>query len=224
MRLLGVVSLLVVVMSSVTSAGPPVTCPNPMFSVRADTRTLVDATCSAADHAVSVLAQCDMSLPDPIEVSIADHLPEECLGLFHCGQARIEILSPEKMLIARKNEGAFAAVPPDILFQSVLLHELVHAAYDKVECPFGDCRVTAEYLAYALQILDLPRDIQLAMMGDVSLEKKVSRDELNLMILLIAPDRFARKAAAHLSQRDDKCGYVHNIMSGNLILDREFHH
>lgn len=47
---------------------------------------------------------------------------------------------------------ALAIISDYAFFESVILHELAHAALDDMPCSFPSCIVGQEYIAYAMQI------------------------------------------------------------------------
>ena len=102
----------------------------------------------------------------------------------------------------------------------MIFHELAHAAYDGTPCPFGDtCRATMDYLAYSLQIRALDEATREKMGLHPVPQTPVSADEINAMILLLAPDRFAAKAYAHLMQQPDPCAFVAQVAAGKVFFD-----
>lgn len=121
----------------------------------------------------------------------------------------------------RDRTGVFSVLPDDAYFESVIAHELVHAAYDSVPCPFTACIATSEYLAYALQLRGLPDDLRTRFEEASGLDRRVTRDEINAMFLMMAPNKFAAKAWTHFSQSPDPCAYAGQIMDGSIYFDFE---
>ena len=204
-----------------TSAGT-FRCETTQIDVQTDEPSYVAAICEAAEQAEELFEQCNIPpIPAPLQVRIVNELQEGCVGLYHCGEGLIDVLAPPLMEARRGSQSAFAFLTNADYFQSVVVHELAHAALDDLPCPFDACVVADEYLAYAAQVMSLPPDLRLAFSADVDLEKRISRDELNGAILLLAPQRFAQKAWVHLSQRDDPCAFVAQIVDRTVLLDRE---
>ena len=209
---------------SVTTGNADVaTCDGIPVTVSAPGPALADRTCRAATRAVRLLAQCGVKLQHPQRIEVKEAIPgsSDCLGVYHCGKNRIELLSPAAIEQMRSGDGAFHALPSDIYFDSVVAHELAHAAYDAVPCPYPDCLLTSDYVAYAMQVHSLPPAARKLFETDLSMENKISRYELSVVGLLMSPRSFARKAWVHFSQREDGCAYVGEMMRANFYLDTE---
>ncbi len=192
------------------------------ISVNYHERSHAMLICEATEQAIALFDQCNVpSLPDKLHIDIVEDLQPGCVGQFHCGQDKIEVLPPEVMEERRDPDGPLRFLPTEEYFQSVVIHELAHAANDEMPCRFEACPVTAEYIAYAMQIMSLKRDARLALFRKSKADRPVSRYELSYMLLLMAPNLFATKVAGHLSQLDDPCAFIGQITAGDIVLDRE---
>lgn len=181
-----------------------------------------DLTCTAVARAVDVFAGCNVpALSRPVRIDLVSTLQDNCIGLYHCGKDHIEILTPPALAAQRSTTGPFAALDTATFFKSVVVHELTHAATDGFPCPFDTCTASVEYVAYAMQVMSLPETARRTFEADADMQKRVVVDELNVFILLMAPDVFARKVWAHLAQRPDPCFYIGQILDGKILLDRE---
>ncbi|WP_444967485.1 DUF6639 family protein [Roseovarius pacificus] len=198
-------------------------CEGTRVTVRASNFALAEQTCRAAIRTLPLLAECGVVLSQPQNIEIIEAMQGSpgCMGIYHCGENSIEVLSPRAMKSLRRDESAFSSIPTPIYFESVLAHELAHAAYDAVPCPFTNCLVTSEYVAYAMQVYSLPLPEQRLFEADVAMENMVSRYEISSIGLFMAPDKFARNVWAHFSQREDGCTYVSDMMAANFYLDTE---
>lgn len=198
-------------------------CEGIPVTVSAPDLALAEQTCRAAARTVPLIEQCGVILSQPQDIEIIDVIPKpsDCMGIYHCGENRIEILSPESVESLRRNDSAFHSIPSKIYFDSIVAHELAHAAYDTVPCPYSDCLVTSEYVSYAMQVYSLPPPARRTFEADVALEDRVSRYKISAISLMMAPDQFARDVWAHFSQREDGCAYVAQMMQANFYLDTE---
>ncbi|WP_370161483.1 hypothetical protein [Limimaricola soesokkakensis] len=151
--------------------------------------------CRIAAREIPKLAACNVAVPEGVTLRSVDPPPKPCLGIFHCGEALIRLLSPGLMAKRRDPDRAFASVPDEPCFDSVVVHELTHAAYDSAECPFVDCPATAEYAAYATQVRSLPAE---------------AREAFE-----------ATSAFDHCVSRDYGCQLIGRIMGGAAFIDRE---
>ena len=190
-------------------------------TVTADNRDLAAQICQSTQSVLSRLSECHVHLHRPVKIEIVSDLPSSCLGLYHCGENHIEVLSPDAALSQRTEKSVFATLSKQEFFESILAHELTHAAYDATPCPFGDCAATAEYLAYTMQIMTLPPAMREEIENGFEIGKTITRDEINPMILYMAPNAFIRKSWGHLMQRENSCAYIKQIMEGKILFDSE---
>ena len=198
------------------------TCPDPRITVPAEDSALADRICDSAAAALERLASCNVTLTRPIEIGLSETLGEHCVGIYHCGEDRIELLAPDRLAEVSEGDGFFQDIPVDRYWDSLVVHELAHAAYDEVPCPFGICLATSEYVARAMQIYSLsPEDRAAFEAAAESDGAKVSWDAINAVMALLAPLQFAADAWAHFNQRPDPCGHMALIMQGSIIFDRE---
>ncbi len=183
---------------------------------------LSDMTCEAVEHATTLFEACNVpSVSRPVHIAIVDDITPRCVALYHCGEDLIEVLAPSSIEKKRDPDGAFGFMPITEYFRSVIVHELVHVAFDGTPCPFTSCRATNEYVAYNMQVMSMTPQSQSQFAEKAGLDRPISRDELSLVILAMAPDLFAQKAQAHFSQRDDPCAFIGKIFDGTVVLDYE---
>lgn len=221
MRRYILIAVLTLSAASQATAQVPVLCPQGQFTVTNADADLAARVCRVAEATVRDLAGCNLALDGPVEIGLAHTLSDDCIGRFYCHQARIEILLPDAMKTARDPDSALTAVPDDAFFDSVIVHELTHAASEDMPCPFDDCRATSEYLAYAMQIRSLAPEHIAAFDAASDILPPVERAAINGTILMMAPGAFAERAWAHFSQQDDSCALVGRIMSGDVLFDFE---
>lgn len=180
-----------------------------------------ERVCQIAASAIAELSTCSLPVTRPISISLSRELEELCVGLYHCGGDRIEVLHPDTLAEKVAESAVFSGLATMEYFDSIIFHEMVHAAFDEVPCPFERCTATSEYLAYALQIRNLDDDERRRIgLGEVP-EEKVSSQKFSAIMVFWAPDRFAVNAWAHLMQRPDPCGYVARIAAGDVRFDTE---
>lgn len=179
--------------------------------------------CAHAARATEQLATCNLTVPAPVTVAVVPALTDQCLGLYHCGTGRIEVLAPEAYppLRAASPGSAFDPVSDAAFYESILRHELAHAALDKMPCPFAACPAGQEYIAYTMQVRFLPEADRIAFEEATSHDGPVSRDMLSGISMMMAPDRFAQRAWLHLKARPDPCAFIGQIARAEVLLDRE---
>ena len=178
--------------------------------------------CSSVEVAVSLFDQCNMPLlSSPLKIQLVDNLDGGCVGLYHCGQDLIEVLEPSLMASKRDPDGAFAFLPVTEFFRSTIVHEFAHAVTHRSPCPFGTCLIRDEYVAYAMQVMSLTMEQQAQFAAIAGLDRKISRDELSIIGLFMAPHLFSQLVWTHLTQRDDPCRFIGQLSKGEVLLDRE---
>jgi hypothetical protein len=197
-------------------------CPTAGVRVEYSDARNADLVCAAVADAVDALALCDLPvLPPRLRVEVVDELADGCVGLYHCGEAWIEVLSPQAMARRRDPDSAFGFLDDAAYFRSVVVHELAHAATADVPCPIGDCVVADEYVAYATQILSLSPAGARSFAESADGSAPASSADLNRLFLRLAPDRFARAVREHLARRDDPCDFIRGLAHRTILLDRE---
>lgn len=177
--------------------------------------------CSLADRVRAQLASCNLIVPEPLTISIVPALAENCVGLYHCGENRIDLLPPANYA-ERRAAGdleAFQTTSPEAIFESLMRHEMAHAALADTPCPHDSCLVTQEYVAYTMQIRFLPEGDRATYTAESPGPGTVSADMLHPIILMMAPDLFAHRAWRHLLDQDDPCGFIGRIARGEITLD-----
>lgn len=197
-------------------------CKDLAINVTSADPAVVRQLCDAAHIATQLFASC--ALPDlqqEVQVEFVEALPEGCNAQYHCGENRMEILTPSAMAAQRSREGAFSSIDDKMFFRSVVVHELAHAALDPVRCPFDDCIVADEYIAYAMQVMSLPPSLQETFENTADPHRSISRDALTKLVLFMSPDGFAQNVWAHLQQRPDACDFIGKLASRETLLDRE---
>lgn len=197
-------------------------CAKSNVTVDASDATLSEMTCKAAEHATLLFERCNVpSLSGSVHINIVDNLELGCVALYHCGEDWVEVLAPSSIAAIRDPDGAFGFLRMEEYFRSVIVHELAHAAFDSVACPFASCVTGNEYVAYNMQVMSMTPQAQSKFAEIAGLDRKISRDELSPANLFMAPNLFAQKAWTHLSQRDDSCEFIGQITDGTVLLDRE---
>ena len=205
---------------SYAASAETISCGHMGVSVTFQQSEHADLVCEAAEQSDALFRQCNISPAlHPVRIEIVDELQSGCVAIYHCGDYNIQIISPPVMQERRDADGAFIDLNIDEYFKSVVVHELTHAANDDLPCPFEGCVATDEYMAYVMQIMSLDPKDQLRFEERSGIDRRVSSDELSPIMLFMAPDLFAQKAWAHLSQRDDACGYIANLNEGIFRFD-----
>lgn len=187
-------------------AAQTLTCPaTDGVTVAAPTAAVAEQTCQNLSETYQDFRACDLGTPPPMHIAVVDTLPGHCLGIFHCDDHQIQLLSPKSLEAKRPELNLFGHLPADRLLASVLHHELAHALYEHSPCPYGSCITTSEYFAYSQQI-DAPATAGRApILAQFDPASTVERDAINVMILFMSPDMFVAKVWGHFAARQDRC-------------------
>lgn len=202
-------------------ATEPLRCDDSLVTVAGAGPELRDRVCTVAASGIRTLSSCNVALTRPVRIEISETLPPGCVGLYHYGKDLIEVLPPAMAAERRAADSPFRTLGKDAYFDSIIVHELVHAGFDTVPCPVPGCPATSEYLAYALQVRSLTPTHVAAFEAAAEIDRPISGAEIDAMLLFMAPNRFAAMAWAHFSARPDPCGYAGLIMVGAIRFDRE---
>lgn len=202
------------------AAAETLVCPNGRVTVAGGDQSARYLTCEAAKAGLKMLDACNVIVNRDIKVKIVNELKAGCVGLYHCGEDLIEILHPVNASRLRSNDSPFRRLSAQDYYASIIVHELAHAAFDQVPCPYPDCPATAEYVSYAMQVRSLGTEQieQFEVIADVN--RLVRYDDLNSILLMMSPNRFAALAWTHFKQREDGCDYIELVMSGNILFDK----
>lgn len=212
----------VIALVVLTAPAETISCDNSLVTVTVFNATTAELICTATTRAETLFAACNVPpLAAPVKIDVVTELIPGAAALFHRDGRWIEVLEPSLMEAGRGSNDAFAFLLPEAYFQSVIVHELTHAAIVDLPCPFDGCVVAQEFLGHAMQVMSLTEQQKLAFADNSNFDRQISRDELSAVILYIAPFLFTQKTWAHLLQRDDPCGYIGLITSGAILLDRE---
>ena len=204
------------------SLAQPFGCEGTEITVIAEDAAHAALVCTAAHRTADQFALCGVPpISRPIQVEIVEQIEARCLGLYHCGENLIEVLSPPALQHRRDPDGVLAHLDIDTYFQSIVIHELAHAATDGMPCPFADCLVGTEYVAHVMQAMSLDEQGLAEFESSFEMGEPVPNDMLNPFSLQLAPDLFAQMSWAHFVQQDDPCGYVRQIVAGEVVMDSE---
>ncbi|MBF9058476.1 hypothetical protein HKCCSP123_04710 [Rhodobacterales bacterium HKCCSP123] len=181
--------------------------------------------CEAAAEARAQLASCNLPVTQAVTVEVTLGLSGGCYGLYHCDDDLIQLLplSAYSGFLSGHPDSPFGHLDPEAFFNSVLRHELAHAALDVMPCPYDGCPATQEFVAYAMQIRFLS-EAERAPFDRFATETggPVTSDSLNVLVLMMSPETFLRNAHAYLSQQEDPCGLISEIVEGDVLFDIPF--
>ena len=126
----------------------------------------------------------------------------------------IRVTAPGQLGATLVPDSPLAQIDPELLFDSVILHELSHIAL--VDQPGGADLTPAEheYVAYSLQLDALGPEGRAPILERAGLTPPVGVDRINLMILSFDPMRFAAYAWHYFDAPGRGCASVDELLSG----------
>ena len=217
---------LILLVTALTFLAPPTlgetrSCKAPNVSVSAQDPTHAAMVCTAANRAAALFTSCNVpALSNPVKIQVVSDMTPDCFGLYDCAENTIDVLSPRIMQERRNSDSVFAHLSTPAYFQSIVVHELAHAATHDMPCPFKLCNVGAEYVAYAMQVMSLSEASRIHFEQATDMKTDVPDEDLNRFLLFLVPEFFAQKVWAHLSRRNAPCDYIADLIAGTVILDQ----
>ncbi|WP_157374063.1 DUF6639 family protein [Salipiger sp. CCB-MM3] len=205
----------------ITLWAEPMPCPDAGFRVEAETAATRALLCEAAVAAREQLGICGLRQSRPIDLVTAPTLEHEigrCLASYDCTLERIRIIEPDLLRANLLPDDPYAGLPDDVIFRSLLTHELAHALVEQHTSGRKIALVDHEYIANALELMALPPEHRATLLNAAGLTPPVSAGVIDILIYGLAPRRFA--AAAYLYLEEHGCETVRAILDGSASFDR----
>ena len=173
--------------------------------------------CSAAERAVEQLSDCGIHQTEPLMIEVVEGeiflKGTSCLGIYHCGQALIQLVAPDTVEAALGDDHTFAEIPSSEFYDSIVVHEITHALVHQTRQGSLSSVVATEYLAYAMQIEFLSEETRTKFISNHPVTEPVTPDALNEVILAFSPAIFSIKAWKHFSQPENGCAFVRRLLN-----------
>ena len=205
------------------SIGLPETsvCPGQSIIVNSD-RELSQKVCNTAALAISQLRECHLQQIRPLEISIVESVDSEYhnfLGFYDNSAEHINILKPSSLRDLLEPDSAFYSIPSEILFESLVAHELTHAFFNQMSNENLSSITANEYMAYAMQLEFMPVEVRQTLLDAHPVQEPIEILGLNGMVWLMAPEVFAVKAWKHFDYPENGCGIFRKIIDGKIIFE-----
>ena len=182
--------------------------------------------CKPASWAIDQMDHCGFAIKKKLTVEVVEDLRHPCgipvVGMFDSVEFRVQVASPSQCRQLAGQEIALAEVDFHALYESIVVHEVIHAVlWKQLDYPQNESLsgIAAEYVAYAFQLLSLPE----ADRGNLleAFPRAPPRDlgPFNSTALLLSPLRFATNAYRHLMSVGDRCEFLRKIISGEVEFD-----
>lgn len=215
--------LLVALMWTPTLALPAdLVCESVEAVVSAPSPSLARSVCASVEETVDLLAQCDLALSDPIKITVLDGLPNNshgCFGYYECDSNRISIRSPASIAEVSGQSTLYAGLEPVVVFDSLVAHEVSHAAFAQTACRDAGCLANHEYVAYVMQMWSLPPPIRSGIVERFGQLEPVEPMRLNELVAVMAPGKFAALAWQHFNEDGNGCDFVQDLATGQTTLE-----
>ncbi|WP_143089866.1 DUF6639 family protein [Tropicimonas isoalkanivorans] len=194
----------------------PVACPDPMFRVEAPTDAFFQQACAAAQDARDAVSVCGLTLQAPVDIQLVENLSlplGQCLASYDSDRNALAIIRPD-LLLQRLGPGdSYASLPPDIVFRSLMRHEMAHALLYQATQPGKKIPlVDHEFVANALEIGGLDEAARHALLDAAKVDWPPTADVINSSIYMLAPRKFA--VASWRYYRARGCAPIEAIQDG----------
>ncbi|RBI84052.1 hypothetical protein DRV85_13640 [Rhodosalinus halophilus] len=203
--------------------GSPVDCGLPDRAVRVEGAApeLAHRLCAAAERGIRQLDACGLPTSPTMTIDVVAELTHAgipCLGGHECGADRVQLAAPEAFERALAPDSAFRALPRPEFYDSVLVHELAHAALDRQVCADPPCAAEHEYVAYSMQMQSLDPAQRARIVTAARGTDRVTETRLNEFIAFAAPETFAAWVWVHFSRPENGCAFIGRLISGEAQL------
>ena len=190
-------------------------------TVRAPSQSLALSVCGTVQRTLTLLEQCGLQLSDPIVIAILDDLPifgDNCFGYYGCDSNRISLRSPTSIANVGSQSALYSGLDPMVVFDSLVAHEVAHAAFAQSTREESASLANHEYVAYAVQMWSLPPLVRDKIVPSFGQDEPVEAVRLNELVAVMAPDKFAALAWQHFNEPDHGCDFVQNLATGRTSL------
>ena len=201
-------------------------CTAEKITVTADDEILAQRVCSVVSRARPQLEACHLGQLPVVEIAIVKSLPmlySNCFGIYDHDNQQIQILEPACISVDLNPNNAFIELTPDMLFDSVIVHELTHAYTSQFETNTPLSLPASEYIAFAMQLEFLPAIDRQKVLDAQDFSEPVKPEGLNGLVLSMAPSVFAAKAWRHFNYAGNGCEFVRDIIEGEVDLEIELY-
>jgi hypothetical protein len=173
--------------------------------------------CSAAEHGLSLLKSCGISLRRPLHIEIMKELKHPtglpALGFFDAKHERALIAQYEN--VSSLVQGTpYAVLPQPDLYRSLIIHEVVHAVMHQNLRRKALSRAAYEYPAYVLQIASFPPTVRDRFLQTVDRSTPHTDFLFSDSVLFMDPFVFAARAYQHFGTSAKGCDHLVALLEG----------
>lgn len=213
---------LVAALGAQTGAADPVVlaCEAPHLAVSAEGDSAARRACDIAEAADRRLRALGLAIDEAVRIEITrdlDGAPGVCVALYSTSSRKVQVLPLDCLDDQPGRAKAFPRMSAEILFDSLILHELVHAYVDQSARGRFLPGLAHEYLAYAIQLDALAANERERVLARAGAVAPVRRDEINEALLSLSPLRFAAISWLHFRQEGGDAALVRRVLEGRLV-------
>jgi len=197
-------------------------CGTAGISVSAETEDDATLACSVAAEADARLRGLGLEIDQPVLIEVTEHLdaaPGTCVALYSTEERKVQVLPVDCLEAQPGRASAFPKMRPELLFQSLIIHELAHAYMDQASEGQFLPRVAYEYFAYAVQLDALPESDRSRILAKAAVAPPVDFEQINDAVLSMSPLRFAALSWLHFRQEGGDVDLVQRILEGKLLFN-----
>ena len=204
-------------------------CGNPWLNIDVNAETAEFGSkrlCKPASWALDQMDRCGFAIKEKITVEVVKDLKHP-LGILVVGKSdsaafRVQVASPSQCNRLASEEIALAEVDFDALYESIVVHEVIHAVlWQQLDHSRNESisEIASEYVAYAFQVLSLPKADRRKLLAAFPRAPPRDLGPFNFMALQLEPLRFATNAYRHFTSMDNHCVFLRKIISGDVEFD-----
>lgn len=193
-------------------------------TVHSDDRALAKRVCRKVAQAASLLKRCEIMPAERIDISIVqstEGVAGHPLAISNAETKETRIIHPAMIADAFAPKSPYIGLPPDEVFDSLVVHEVAHAVLSidphLIDPHLGTERLLVhEYIAHAFQISSMDAEARKVLLDRYPVAIPVNLAEFNMFALQSDPVRFGVKAWIHYSDPANGCAFVGEILSGRI--------
>lgn len=195
-------------------------CADTAAFVRGSSSADRQQACEGVKLAIGILGRCDIRPRVRLHVDILDevHGPNggTILGRYDASHDTIQLTRPA-FFTAMTADTPYAALPPDDVFRSAVVHEAVHAIMEQNALTAATTRAALEYPSYAIQIESMPAATRASFLKQFDLaDPNVAADIFSDAILMFDPYYFAARAYTHYKSAAGGCTSLTALLTGRV--------
>lgn len=198
-------------------------CGNGAFTIETPSQSLGTQLCGDLLDARDLLLSCGLEQTRPISIKVVGEISHpigKCLSYFECGFDVISITAPEKFGDILSPYDPYALLPPEVLLESLVTHELAHALVTQSADARDIDIVDQEYIAAALELENMDATWREVLIGAAPVSLPPKPDLIDIMIYGLAPRKFATNAWQHFHLTENGCSLVARIVEGRFSFAR----